>query len=164
MDPPKGWISPHYGELFAAPFLQYTAEKNRNAFAYLIDCGCMLNNASIQVETFDNKPISDKTLCFVITESDRVDYLIVNRDPANPKAQFKTIEFDGNLLWLKTIAGTLTNLRWISGRSVKFQGKYEVRSESYLEEVEITTAKDGAVIYPQNLSKQLSIKWIGTAE
>lgn len=159
MNPPRGWVSPHYGELLPAPFLQYTAGRNRNAFAFLVDCEGSLKNASIQIDVIDSKPLSDKTLCIVITESDRIDYIIINRDSAAKKVQFQKIEFDGALLWLQTVADKATSLRWISGRSMVFQDKYKITSPSYLDELEIRTAKDGTAISPQGLDRELNINW-----
>lgn len=118
-DPVGGWVSTSYGNLLAAPQARFRSDKSQPTTAFVI-------RVANQTASGDNLSIdvlssSNGSHAFRISCGESIDYLILHPFGKADAKDCWGIDFDGDLLWIRTRHSRVQKLRWLDGRSVKCQ-------------------------------------------
>ncbi|EDZ67792.1 Heparinase II/III-like protein [Nitrosococcus oceani AFC27] len=156
--PLGGWVSPHYGHLEAAPQIRTKCEGNRELTAFLLAAG----RKPTETVSLQRMQGHQGGLAFRITCGERMDYLFLGPQEASPGIEAWGIRFEGVWLWLRTIAGVPTILRWLEGQSLQGEAMgLSLRAPARTPVLELRHS--GAVLEnPHGTLDGLSLCWPGS--
>lgn len=110
--PLAGWVSPRYGEAFAAPAGRLATTGGAHIAATVLEPFAEDTAApTIEVERTD-----DRVIAVRITMERVVDYVLLSRDGEGRRASGFGIDFEGTALWLRVADGRPNELRVLAGR------------------------------------------------
>ena len=118
-DPVGGWVSTSYGNLVAAPQARFRNDKSRHTTAFVIRAANQIAPSDkVAIDVTDS---SNGSHGFRISSGEIIDYLILQPLGKADAKDCWGIDFDGDLLWIRTHHSRVLRLRWLDGRSVKCQ-------------------------------------------
>ena len=131
--PLAGWVSPRYGELVAAPMLQFAPLDGSSPCAVALLYGEKAGR-ECRLETCH---IGSKGLGFKIQNGDYEDYLLLSHDPSQTIDAWG-IAFKGSLLWLRLYRSHPIELRSLHASHVIWPSKMiSIESHTVISELRI---------------------------
>lgn len=119
VNPLGGWISTGYGRLAPAPQVRFINDGSRLSTVFLIRAGKQTKQGeSPRIEAGDS---TNGSFALRISSGNTIDYFIIQPSRRVDPKHCWGIDFDGDLLWLRTYDSRAQSLRWLDGRSVKCQ-------------------------------------------
>lgn len=118
-EPLGGWVSTEYGNIVSAPQTRFRNDHYSLTTAFLVRVGKQVQYGA--VPTIDINTSRAGNLALRISMGKTIDYLILRRANVTDANNCWGIDFDGDLLWLRTRDFRVEMLRWLDGRSAKCQ-------------------------------------------
>lgn len=118
-EPLGGWVSTAYGNMVSASQTRFLHDHYSLSTAFLIRAGKQVQHGDVPVIEINTS--RDGNLALRISMGKTIDYLIIRRASGADANNCWGIDFDGDLLWLRTRDFRVEILRWLDGRSAKCQ-------------------------------------------
>jgi len=150
IDPLGGWVSTTYGDLVSAPQARFRNDRSRLKTAFVIRAGKQIHPGEILLINANDS--RNGSFALQISMERTTDYLIIQPSgKADPKDCWG-IDFDGDLLWVRTHDSRAQTLRWLDGRSARCQDiGLRVESRLSISSLELAAPPSSAPS-PSNLS------------
>lgn len=118
LDPLAGWVSPSYGELLPAPQLQARLAPADHGCAFVLQ---------VPPAGDDGVRIADAAggrdfLALRIVDGSQADFLLLRKQFSDAPMSAWGVEYAGELAWLRTVDGTVTDRRCIGDGQLNFKG------------------------------------------
>ncbi len=119
IDPLGGWVSPRYGQIVPAPQLIAGISPGGNACAFALQAGpAEATDWSIDAETR-----GESWLALRVVDGSFVDTLLIRTRDDGKSMTISDVDFDGALVWLRTLEGEISQCRHSQGGELRYRGE-----------------------------------------
>lgn len=118
LNPLAGWVSPSYGELVPAPQLQARLAPGDHACAFVLQVP-QAGKGGVKIADASG---SEDFLALCISDGSTVDFLLLRKRLSDAAMSAWGVEYAGELAWLRTVDGAVTDSRCIGDGRLILRG------------------------------------------